>query len=1035
MSWPEILDDSCKTAALETLRQAAIDRNPFSFEVSLKTALGTSKSVRVVGDCPRSDILRGFIIDNSGSNFINNSAIKPASRSIALDLENADKQQAELFDSIPFPAICYDWESGRIVEANKTAVIAYGYSREDFSDLGIADLWSPGQQDSVDRLVNCDRFASITFEATHVRRDGTHFDVEICSHPLTYKGTNVRVAVSRDISQSKRVERHLRLSNERLSLLATLASAVVGSLPLDKQAELMAKQIQEAFQVDGCVVRLIKGDSLELLASSGIDKALLVQNMPYQTGLPARVMNNRKPVAVLDVRESGELPPDNSEDYSKYSFVSYAGAPLVFKDQCIGVVAIFSEHEPREFTEVDLSHLEIVANNMAVAVLNSELYEQLNRQRDTLEASEERLRLVTEASTDGIWEWDRATDSFTWSDRVYALLGVEQTTKFPPRASALEIVHPEDRKAFFIALIRNVRERGALRREVKLQRGDGSYGQYEAYGQLVCDKNNRPVRMVGSLHDITDRVQRDRELEAVAAISLALRDVETTREMLPLISEQIARILGLASLGLALVDSATDTVVIRHASGVFSDLVGARFQRGEGLIGRVFADAKVKFAPDLRDEPAAVLKGIPSIPTAVLGVPLVARGEVIGVLWLGKTAGPGYAHVAFNPGEARLLSILAEIAAASLRRTGLRDRTDFHLRRLRSLSIIHATVSENRDLRTTLTVLLDQLRSQTGIDAAAIHLQDEEMTSYRVETSIGFEGDESVPNLGRELIVNRYRSRLVDLLESGARGRRFAKMIAAGYQSYLAVPLIANEQILGLLEIFHKSELPQNVDLDNFAEMLATQAAIAVDNTNLLRSLRTANRELTAAYDATIEGWARALDLRDHETEGHTRRVTEMTVELAKLMSVPPHEISHMRRGALLHDIGKMAIPDSVLLKPGQLDQNEWVVMRRHPGIALDLLEPVNFLKPAIDIPFCHHEKWDGTGYPRGLKGKEIPLSARIFAVIDVWDALRSDRPYRKGWSAEQAVHFIRVQSGKHFDPDVVEVFLNNRELIDCTGR
>ena len=1035
MSWPEILDESCKSAALATLRQAANDRNPFSFEVSLKTALGTSKSVRVVGDCPRPDILRGFIIDNTASSYLNDSTIKPTSRSIALELENADKQQLELFESIPFPAICYDWETGRIFEANNNAVKTYGYSREDFSDLTITDLWANFDQGTIDRLSSCDRFESFNFEATHVRRDGTEFEVEVCSHPLNYKGSSVRVVVSRDISESKSIERHLRLSNQRLSLLATLASAVVGSLPLEEQAELMAKQIQEVFQVDGCVVRLLKGDSLELLASSGIERSLLVHVMPHHSGLPSKVIKNRKPVAVRDVRLTGDLPPADSNDYSKYSFVSYAGAPLMFKSQCLGVVAIFSENVPREFTEVDLSHLEIVANNMAVAVLNSELFQQLNRQRDTLEASEERLRLVTEASTDGIWEWDRPSDSFTWSDRVYDLLGVEQTSAFPRRASALEIVHPDDRKAFFIALIRNVRERGSLRREVRLRRGDGTYGQYEAYGQLVCDKSGRPVRMVGSLHDITDRVQRDRELEAVAAISLALRDIETTRDMLPLISEQIARILGLTSLGLALVDSATDTVVIRHASGAFSDLVGARFRRGEGLIGRVFADAKVKFAPDLRDEPPSVLKGIPAIPTAVLGVPLVARGEVIGVLWLGKTAEPGYAHVAFNPGEARLLSILAEIAAASLRRTGLKDRTDFHLRRLRSLSIIHATVSENRDLRTTLTVLLDQLRSQTGIDAAAVHLQDEEMSSFKVETSIGFEADESVPGLGRELIVNRYRSRLVDLLESGARGRRFAKMIAAGYQSYLAVPLIANEQILGLLEIFHKSELPQNVDLDNFAEMLATQAAIAVDNTNLLRSLRTANRELTAAYDATIEGWARALDLRDHETEGHTRRVTEMTVELAKLMAVPPHDISHMRRGALLHDIGKMAIPDSVLLKPGELDQNEWVVMRRHPGIALDLLEPVSFLKPAIDIPFCHHEKWDGTGYPRGLKGKEIPLSARIFAVIDVWDALRSDRPYRKGWSAEQAVHFIRVQSGKHFDPDVVDVFINNRDVIDCTTR
>jgi HD-GYP domain-containing protein (c-di-GMP phosphodiesterase class II) len=256
-------------------------------------------------------------------------------------------------------------------------------------------------------------------------------------------------------------------------------------------------------------------------------------------------------------------------------------------------------------------------------------------------------------------------------------------------------------------------------------------------------------------------------------------------------------------------------------------------------------------------------------------------------------------------------------------------------------------------------------------------------------------------------------------------------MIAAGYESYMAVPLIAKENILGVLEIYHRGELPQDVDLDNFVEMLASQAAVAVDNATLLQSLRTANKELISAYDATIEGWSRALDLRDHETEGHSRRVTDMTVEMAKLVGVPASQIADMRRGALLHDIGKMAIPDSVLHKPGELDANELIIMRRHPGIALDLLEPVRFLKSAIDIPFCHHERWDGNGYPRGLKAEEIPLAARIFAVVDVWDALRSDRPYRKRWSKDQAVHFIRVQSGRQFDPDIVEVFLENLNLFD----
>jgi len=184
------------------------------------------------------------------------------------------------------------------------------------------------------------------------------------------------------------------------------------------------------------------------------------------------------------------------------------------------------------------------------------------------------------------------------------------------------------------------------------------------------------------------------------------------------------------------------------------------------------------------------------------------------------------------------------------------------------------------------------------------------------------------------------------------------------------------------------------------------------------------NSELVHAYDATIEGWSRALDLRDHEAEGHSRRVTEMTLRLAVAVGIPPEDLIHVRRGALLHDIGKMGVPDRILLKPGLLDAGEWEIMRRHPDLAREMLTPTAFLHPALDIPYCHHEKWDGTGYPRGLRGEEIPLPARLFALVDVWDALTSDRPYRSAWPREGVLDHLRSLAGTHFDPAIVSVFL-----------
>jgi HD-GYP domain-containing protein (c-di-GMP phosphodiesterase class II) len=210
-----------------------------------------------------------------------------------------------------------------------------------------------------------------------------------------------------------------------------------------------------------------------------------------------------------------------------------------------------------------------------------------------------------------------------------------------------------------------------------------------------------------------------------------------------------------------------------------------------------------------------------------------------------------------------------------------------------------------------------------------------------------------------------------------------------------------------------------------FFESLAGQAAIAIDSWQLFDHLQRTNQQLMLAYNATIEGWSAALDLRDKETEGHTRRVTDMTLRLARAMGgFDDDDLLRMRQGSLLHDIGKMGVPDGILLKPGKLTEEEWKVMRKHPEYAYQLLSPITYLRKALMIPYSHHERWNGSGYPQGLKGEQIPLPARIFAVIDVYDALHSDRPYRKGWPEKKVLQYIRKRAGIDFDPMVVEGFL-----------
>jgi HD-GYP domain-containing protein (c-di-GMP phosphodiesterase class II) len=203
-------------------------------------------------------------------------------------------------------------------------------------------------------------------------------------------------------------------------------------------------------------------------------------------------------------------------------------------------------------------------------------------------------------------------------------------------------------------------------------------------------------------------------------------------------------------------------------------------------------------------------------------------------------------------------------------------------------------------------------------------------------------------------------------------------------------------------------------------------------NHTLYTDLQQSNDELQNAYETTIEGWSRALDLRDRETEGHTQRVSELTVRVARAMGFSKAELVNIRRGALLHDIGKLGVPDSILHKPGKLTEDEWAIMRQHTLFAYDMIQPIEYLRPALDIPCYHHEKWDGSGYPYGLKGTHIPLAARIFALADVYDALSSDRPYREAWPKEQVIEYIRQNSGTHFDPNVVEVFV--KEIQTCSG-
>jgi putative nucleotidyltransferase with HDIG domain len=244
--------------------------------------------------------------------------------------------------------------------------------------------------------------------------------------------------------------------------------------------------------------------------------------------------------------------------------------------------------------------------------------------------------------------------------------------------------------------------------------------------------------------------------------------------------------------------------------------------------------------------------------------------------------------------------------------------------------------------------------------------------------------------------------------------------------SLLYFPLLLKNDVIGVFIVGTNKRVRSFTENElDLCAALSGQSALAISNAKLYKQAQQAIVDITGAYDATLEGWSRVLDMRDHVTDEHTHRVADLTIALARKMGVPESDLGDMRRGALLHDIGKMGIPDAILQKPDVLTEAEWAIMQTHPQLAAKFLSHISYLAPALDIPYCHHEKWDGSGYPRGLRGEEIPLAARIFTVVDVFDALTSDRPYRKAWEKEDALEYIREQSGRHFFPEAAKAFLD----------
>jgi PAS domain S-box-containing protein len=592
--------------------------------------------------------------------------------------------------------------------------------------------------------------------------------------------------------------------------------------------------------------------------------------------------------------------------------------------------------------------------------------------------------------------------------------------------------------------LNTLRETGHRKYEVLHRHKNGTVFSAEV-STTIIQVGEREL-LIGIDRDITDRKQADQAL-ARQTEELRRRNEELDRlyrasgsllsgaslgprELAKTIIGVVEREFGQVNCGLLVISKESNELQQLALAG--QDIGEMNYQGlvldGPGLVTRAIRTNKLINVGNVHSDPDYI-QGWDAAQSELI-IPLRVENKIIGAIDIQSPK-----LEAFSPDDERLMSIFAERAALVLEHSRLNAQTETHIQQLLALRTIDMAISGSFDINMTLSILLDQVRRLLGVHAADILAFNSATQSFNLSSERGFHMHmlkqmQIKYGAGYAWRVVRERQMVVvaDIRAEADGLQRVPDLSAEQFISYVGIPLLAKGQVKGVLEVFHREPLVLAAEWYAFLEMLAGQAAIAIDNAELFDHLESSNAELGLAYDSTLEGWASALELRDKETEGHTRRVTELTLRLAQALGVNKNELVQIYRGALLHDIGKMGVPDSIVLKPGPLTEEEWVIMRKHPQYAYDMLLPISYLRQALDIPYCHHEKWDGTGYPRSLKGGQIPLAARVFSVVDVWDALTSDRPYRKAWKAKKAKEYIYAQAGKQFDPKVVETFL--REIL-----
>lgn len=911
-------------------------------------------------------------------------------------------------------------ERGEILDANPALATMFGYSIPEMLGRNVLEFAAHESHDLISQTILSGH--QKPYEALGLRKDGTKFPVEILGRSILYEGRRARVAIIHDLTGREQAEMALRQSEERYRQLVEFANDIIyrtdanGLFTFVNPTALRVMKCTEAGLIGRSYLDVIRPDYRQTVRRF------------YRSQFARRLPNTyyEFPAVAMDRTEV---------------WLGQNVQPIMEAGRITGFQAV-----AREITERKRAEEEIKRRAEEFVALY-ETARDLAAQHDLptlLNTVAERARALLYAPGGGIYLYDAARGDLELvvvvgapvpvGTRLHMGEGMAGRVAQARQPLIVNDYHawegrsPQYEGIPFRAILQvPMLYAGELIGVLVVHEMAESERKFtEADAHLLSLFAGQAASAVHNTRLFNETRRRSEEMAALEHISAALRVVQTLDEMLPHLLDETLAVLATDAGAIWLYDPAHAELRQAIARGWFRQLSETPMQPGEGIAGMVFASGEAHLSREFVQDPRTRASTRHQIPPGWGGacIPIRTAAQVVGVLFAAVPL-----PREFTPEEMHLLMALAEIAGNAIHRMRLLEQTEQRLQRLEALRAIDMLVTASLDLNLTLNILLDHTLALMRVDAAAVLLLDSTTQTLAYAAVRGFRGNALMhTRLGEgyanRAVLERAPISVPDLRQRQTGPLRTPFLAGEDFIAYYGVPLIAKGAVKGVLELFHRAPLTPDSEWLDFLETLADQAAIAIDNAELYEGLQRSNAKLALAYDATIEGWARALELRAHETAGHTQRVTELTERLARSMGITEAELAHIRRGAMLHDIGKMGIPDTILLKPGPLTEEEWVLMRRHPQFAYMLLSPIAFLRPALDIPRYHHERWDGTGYPDGLKGEQIPLAARIFAIVDVWDALNSSRPYRPAWSEEHVREHIRSLTGVHFDPKVVEIFM-----------